>query len=441
MATSLKKPKIAEYDAKACCRCGNPVRRGQMLEPVKINGEPYTRWCHVGCDFPGRRRKEPTGFEDAPQEEPKKLPEKMTGELDEFMVRTVVRSVVDEATDGMQDRVVANVKAKLEGPLTDLINRAVGRIAEEYAQGLPRTLVIKKLDGDTFTLKNEVLHEAFDDVKEMVELREDIFMPGPTGCGKTHLAQQVAKVLSMPFGMISCSKGMSEGMLNGRLIPRGKQGQFEFLTTMLLRIYEWGGLFLFDEMDAADANALLVINSALANGVMAVPNRHELPDGVTMDMYMEELAAYDRMGGEPFKYAGYGPYAVRHPDFVAIAAANTMGTGGDRMYVGRDPLDLSTLDRFLLGTIEVDYSRAVETSLCPDKELRETLWRWRDKIRENQLRRVMSTRFIIKAFKAKKLKNWSIDKIASRFFAGWGEDEIIQVYGRRLVKPDPAAAE
>lgn len=40
-----------------------------------------------------------------------------------------------------------------------------------------------------------------------------------------------------------------------------------------MEFYEEGGVFLLDEVDAADANVLLVINQALANGHLPVPNR------------------------------------------------------------------------------------------------------------------------------------------------------------------------
>ena len=66
------------------------------------------------------------------------------------------------------------------------------------------------------------------------------------------------------FGFISCSAGMSESQLLGRMVPTGAQGQFEFLGTQFLDCFENGGVFLFDELDAADSNVLLVINAALA---------------------------------------------------------------------------------------------------------------------------------------------------------------------------------
>ena len=119
---------------------------------------------------------------------------------------------------------------------------------------------------------------------------------------------------------------MSESQILGRLVPAGENGQFVFLSTQFLDAYENGGVFLFDEIDAADPNVLLVINSALANGHLSVPSRHEKPT------------------------------AARHPDFICIAAANTFGHGADRQYVGRNQLDESTLDRFRIGTVPMDYA-------------------------------------------------------------------------------------
>jgi MoxR-like ATPase len=51
----------------------------------------------------------------------------------------------------------------------------------------------------------------------------------------------------------------------------------------------------------------------------------------------------------------------RHPDFVAIAAANTFGRGADRQYVGRYQLDAATLDRFVM--LSWEYDSALESAI------------------------------------------------------------------------------
>jgi MoxR-like ATPase len=187
--------------------------------------------------------------------------------------------------------------------------------------------------------------------------------------------------------------------LLGRNHPAGAKGEFKFLGTSFLDCYENGGVFLFDEIDAADANVMLVINSALANGQLSVPSRHD------------------------------NPVAKRHPDFICIAAANTFGHGADRQYVGRNELDESTLDRFRIGTVPMDYDEALERQLCPEPALYNRLAGYREKVRENQLPRLVSTRFIMQAYTMVSQWNWTVHDVDDSLFAGWSEDEIVKVKG------------
>lgn len=226
--------------------------------------------------------------------------------------------------------------------------------------------------------------------------RMNILLVGPAGSGKTHLASQVAEALGLPFAFISCSAGMSEGQLLGRLVPTGESGKFEYLRSEFVRCYEEGGVFLFDELDGADSNTLLVLNAALANGHMAIPNRPG------------------------------NPLARKHKDFVCIAAANTFGTGADRQYVGRNQLDESTLDRFRIGQIEMDYDADVEAILCPDDALRSCLQGYRTKARAAKLRRIISMRFLRDAYDMKRAGD-SDAEIDGALFAGWSKDEIAKV--------------
>lgn len=246
-----------------------------------------------------------------------------------------------------------------------------------------------------------LFHDAFKRVLKLAAARKNVFIYGPTGCGKTHICSQVAEALNLPFYFVSCSSGMSEGQVTGRLLPIGSDGKFEFIVSEFLRAYETGGVFLLDEMDAADANVLLVVNSALANGRMAVPNRPE------------------------------APYATRHPDFVCIAAANTVGTGASRTYSGRNKLDMATLDRFAIGKVYMDYDPRVEEALCPDETLRKRLLKWREAINEHALERAMSTRFMQDAYSMRHDQPDGMcfdDKdIEDAFFQGWREDERSKV--------------
>lgn len=254
---------------------------------------------------------------------------------------------------------------------------------------------ITDLDGTKREMK-ATFHPKFKQILALAQARKNIFIYGPTGSGKSFVCGQIAEALGLPFYFVSCTAGMSEGQLAGRLLPVGEQGTFEYVISEFVKAYEEGGVFLLDELDAADPNVLLLVNAALANGRLALPNRPEKP------------------------------YAIRHKDFVCIAAANTVGTGGDRMYSGRNKLDGSTLDRFMIGKVNLDYDRSVEEQLCPDADLRKMLWRVRDGINENRLERAMSTRFMIDAYEMKEA-GWTHEEIMAAFFTGWREDEVGKV--------------
>ena len=268
----------------------------------------------------------------------------------------------------------------------------------------------------------DIFHQCFPDICTLIDAKEEIFLYGPTGCGKSHTLGQAANAMKLDFAFTSFSAGTSEGTLVGKQLPMVDEkamvatynrlvkqkitpasaatlaaaigSGFNYLISEYVRVYENGGLFLLDEIDAADANVLLVINASLANGKMAVPNR---PDQ---------------------------PYAYRHKDFVAAAAANTIGLGADRMYSGRSRLDDSSMDRFRIGIIQMDYDADVERQLCPDEAICDRLWKIRHNIRTARLERCVSTRFFGKCYKMTSEFGWPVERCLTSLFCGWKDSEI-----------------
>lgn len=251
-----------------------------------------------------------------------------------------------------------------------------------------------------------VLPEEFEDMLALADERQNIMMVGPAGAGKTYLAEQLAIALDMKFGSQSCSAGISESVFIGWLLPTGENAKFSHVGTTFLDIYENGGVFLFDEMDASDPNTLTFLNQSLANEGFHLPQRFD------------------------------NPYVKKHKDFIAVSACNTFGQGADAMYHARNALDGATLDRFKMGMTVIDYSDIVEESLIDPNVLK-----WGRTIRsiidKHNLVKIMSTRTLMGASKMYLNKSWSIDKIADKYFQDWSKEEraIIKTGGGNLGEP------
>jgi cobaltochelatase CobS len=200
--------------------------------------------------------------------------------------------------------------------------------------------------------------------------------------------------------MISCYLGMPDSELLGRSIPNIQTGENVYHPSDFVRCYENGGVFLLDEVDAGDANILLRINAAIANGVLAVPARTG------------------------------NPYARKHPLFVLLFAANTFGTGADRRYVGRNQLDEATLDRVRATTVPVGYAEEVEKRLCPNDKVYGLLTGFRQKVFDNSLERIVSTRLLAKAYKLVcQARACSMAELLASLFGGWTDEEMTLVLG------------
>jgi energy-coupling factor transporter ATP-binding protein EcfA2 len=234
-------------------------------------------------------------------------------------------------------------------------------------------------DGAPVKALTKEAHPLLPKILNTVAAGENVMLVGPAGSGKTTLAEQVAEALGSKFGHLSLSAGASESWLFGRNTPQG------FVPAEFAERFEHGGVFLLDEMDAADANMLIVINTALANGHLFNPMT--------------------------------GRTVSRHANFVCIAGCNTFGLGGNGQYTGRNRLDAATLDRFVL--IPVDYLESLEAKLCPDKGLLKKLQGARKKLQERNAPQIISTRFIARAHKLVSVCGYSEEDAIYTLTAAW----------------------
>ena len=284
----------------------------------------------------------------------------------------------------------------------DDVRRIAAEVAaEEVGRArLPRPLSVSVNDGPAVTLTDRT-HVQFEQLLALVaEGHRNLLMVGPAGSGKTTLAKDLSKALGLDFGFISLSAGVTETHLFGRLLPQA-DGTWGYVESVFVRIYRNGGVFLLDEIDAADANVMVAINAALANGELCNP-----------------------VNGEIVK---------RHPQCYIVGAANTWGRGGDHQYVGRNALDAATMDRFVLTTLHVQYDTDLELELVratlSDGQTEELI-AWvnglREKIADNRLRRIASTRLVVNAAAAM-LAGQNLADVKRRYYVDWSRDELAKV--------------
>lgn len=199
--------------------------------------------------------------------------------------------------------------AFLRKALNTASKEEVQKIIREELLDYHRFAKIELKKGDTVVVLPEApRHYLFPEILTAVDANIPTALIGPAGSGKSTVVSQIADALSLPYYLQNSVSGTHE--LAGYMDAHGRYNGTAFRSA-----FEKGGVILVDEVDTSDAGALKWLNTALANGHAMFPD---------MDTPVQ-----------------------RHPDFRILIAANTFGTGADRLYVGANQLDASTLDRFV----------------------------------------------------------------------------------------------
>lgn len=215
-------------------------------------------------------------------------------------------------------------------------------------------------------------------------------LTGPAGTGKTTLGRQVAEALGWDSVVIGCA-GSTPVRFTGRLLPVGQQGTFQFVASEHLEAIEAGNcVIVYDELDAADPNDLLVLNDLLSSGRANV-------DG--------------RIGN---------PQVVMGPNVFIIATANTFGTGADVMFQ-RERLDASTLDRFVSRRF-IGYQPELEDAVALPE-----LVTWVRQVRRNleagRVRRWLSTRWLASASDLVASGAETLEQVKASAMLGWTDQD------------------
>ncbi|TWT25725.1 AAA family ATPase [Planomicrobium sp. CPCC 101110] len=149
------------------------------------------------------------------------------------------------------------------------------------------------------------------DIMSAVVLRKPVLLKGPTGAGKTKLAESISAAFSQPMQSINCSVDLDAEALLGfkTLVQRDGQSAIEFVEGPVVTAMKNGHFLYIDEINMAKAETLPILHSALD---------------------------HRRMMTNPFT----GEVIQAHPDFGVIAAIN-------EGYIGTTPMNEALKNRFI----------------------------------------------------------------------------------------------
>lgn len=159
---------------------------------------------------------------------------------------------------------------------------------------------------------------VFNDAQALFNLNKNILLKGPTGSGKTKLAETLSQTVNTLMHQVNCSVDLdAESLLGFKTIKTNEQGQQEivFIDGPVIKAMREGHILYIDEINMAKPETLPILNGVL-------DYRRQLTNPFT---------------GEVVKAA---------PGFNVIAAIN-------EGYVGTLPMNEALKNRFVV--IQVDY--------------------------------------------------------------------------------------
>ena len=242
--------------------------------------------------------------------------------------------------------------------------------------------------GETHQI-DEVVCSDFEEMLTYLSEGVPVYMWGAAGCGKSHTARQLADALGLPF------YESMQVMFAHDVKGYGDAGG-NYQATPFFKAFTEGGVFFLDEVDASAPEALVVLNTAIAN------RRFDFP-------IVGNVTA--------------------HPNFRVVAAGNTAMTGADLEYVARSVQDAATENRF--SFFEMHYDRRVELPVCAhgDEVLMDFITDLRQAIRAANIIKCVSYRQTTLLANQALLKFGRVKALRRNVFKGMEADEIRIIYG------------
>jgi hypothetical protein len=255
-------------------------------------------------------------------------------------IDTIIEKLIDEKLNEKDVKLAQRVENKISAEFMKKIQEDIEKVKK--VEITLNGVVLEGTDG--------LRHKSFDEILKYIAANISTILVGPAGSGKTQIAVQCAEALGRTHYSISVNEHTSKTDFMGYMDANGKIVKTNFRTA-----FEEGGVFIIDEIDAANPNILTIINSALSNGFCP------FPDGMV----------------------------ARHNDFLCLCTANTFGEGESVHYIGRNILDAATKDRF--ATVFVDYDSEIEKALT-DETVFDLATQLRKYFKDNSIDFIISTR-------------------------------------------------
>lgn len=200
----------------------------------------------------------------------------------------------------------ASLMPALSGELERLYNSTCEHAAKVAAEGAPSASIIRVVDNSGAVVREVpgVAHKDLQKVVNALTAGVNVYLYGPAGTGKTNLAVNAAEALGREYSVV----GRLESAWDYIGAPTLNNG---FAPGPVLEAMINGRILILDEMDSFQHEAIIAMNSIIANGVITC-------------------------AGGTFRAA---------EGFVVVGVGNTTGRGATSEY-NREHIDASVLDRF-----------------------------------------------------------------------------------------------
>lgn len=286
---------------------------------ITCNGNGFDYASGSGCVRCGKRR---TPHVET-QEQTQTQTETEARESETVKTETVEKG---DALAGFAAMLAPYLEDKLSAKVdTAAFDAKLAEIEASLGNAKPRVINITVTDASSGEVKDiGMQHRDMPTLIKLLQARKHVYLHGKPGSGKSTAGIKAAEALGLDWGYISLNPRTAPSRVEGFMGADAKT----YMGTVFRKLYEFGGVFVIDELDNAGPDLLTSLNAALENGHCA------FPDGMVQ----------------------------RSPKFLLVATGNTNGRGGNASFPERRALDAATLDRFFF--LNWEYDEALERAIA-----------------------------------------------------------------------------